>query len=136
MRTRVGSLIYAAPELADAPATPYDGAKADAWAVGVLAYMMLVGAHPWVGADGELLLGALRAGELELPPGAVPPGAAVLLRGLLTVDPGARTSVARARLDPWLVGGGGRSRGGPTPSGTARPSAWAAAGGGRGGGGE
>jgi carbon catabolite-derepressing protein kinase len=45
-RTQTGTLIYMPPEMFQ-PAIPYDPAKAEAWSLGVVLYIMLYGYPPW-----------------------------------------------------------------------------------------
>lgn len=102
MTTVCGSAFYSAPEVTYGSGEGYSGPAADAWSVGVLVYILLTGTHPWVAADGELMVPAMRAGELRVPD-SVAPNAAHFLTGLLAVDPASRYSMAKAARHPWLA---------------------------------
>lgn len=103
MRTVCGSEFYSAPEVAYGDGRGYDGTKADAWSVGVLAYMLLTGAHPFVNPEGELLHHEMRNGLVQYP-ATLSRGAVSFLSRLLSVEPQRRYSMAQASLHPWLTG--------------------------------
>lgn len=81
----------------------YDGIKADAWSLGILAYILLTGCHPFVDADGDLMTIMLRQGIVEYPD-YLSRGAVHFMSRLLTIDPRKRYSVAQVSLHPWLTG--------------------------------
>jgi serine/threonine protein kinase len=100
---RVGVQAYTAPEVWTQP--EHDGAKADAWSLGVGLYLLLVGSYPFADADHFLLRQKIQTAPLELPL-SLSPNAADLLRRLLCRDPAARLSVAEIFQSPWMVASG------------------------------
>lgn len=119
MRTVCGSSFYSAPEVTYGTGNGYDGAKADAWSVGVLSYILLTAVHPFVDEDGELLVSSLKEGSIEFPE-YLSKGAVHFLSRLLAVNCQQRYSVAQASLHPWLTG---RSVARPLSPSSSRPSA-------------
>jgi serine/threonine protein kinase len=103
MHTVCGSAFYSAPEVTYAGGEGYSGTAADAWSVGILAYILLTGVHPFVSPDGELMVDALRRGALHLP-ATLSPGSTHLLECLLAIRPADRCTMANAALHPWLTG--------------------------------
>ena len=106
-----GTYAYLSPEMARR--RPYDF-KVDAWAAGVVAYMLLAGEPPFAdwdairegrepGKDG--LLRNIRRGRPEVPVQDLPnlsPGAKSLLSSLLQMDPEKRMSCADAAEHYWV----------------------------------
>lgn len=103
MKTSCGSCYYSAPEVTFSSGDGYNGAKADAWSVGILSYILLTASHPFVDGDGELLTDAMKKGEVEYPE-ELSEGAVHFLARLLTADARKRYSTAQAGLHPWLTG--------------------------------
>ena len=105
-----GTYAYLSPEMARG--RPYDF-KVDAWAAGVVAYMLLAGEPPFADWDAirerraptkHGLLRNVRRGKPETPVEHLPlsPGARSLLSSLLTVDPDKRMSCADAAEHYWV----------------------------------
>ena len=105
-----GTYAYLSPEMARG--RPYDF-KVDAWAAGVVAYMLLAGEPPFADWDAirerraptkHGLLRNVRRGKPETPVEHLPlsPGARSLLSSLLTVDPDKRMSCAEAAEHYWV----------------------------------
>ena len=107
---RCGTYAYLSPEMARR--RPYDF-KVDAWAAGVVAYMLLAGEPPFADWDAmndgrdptrEGLLRAIRRGRPVVPVDDLPlsPGAKSLLRSLLEPNPEKRMSCAAAAEHYWV----------------------------------
>jgi serine/threonine protein kinase len=105
-----GTYAYLSPEMARR--RPYDF-KVDAWAAGVVAYMLLAGEPPFADWDAiregraptkDGLLRNVRRGRPDTPVDHLPlsPGARSLLSSLLTVDPDKRMSCAEAAEHYWV----------------------------------
>ncbi|CAN8072388.1 unnamed protein product [Agarophyton chilense] len=103
MTTSCGSSYYSAPEITFGNGLGYDGAKADAWTLGILAYILLTGAHPFVDNNGQLMTAMMRQGFVEYPH-SLSRAAMHFTSRLLTLDPTKRYSVAQVSLHPWLTG--------------------------------
>lgn len=103
MKTSCGSCYYSAPEVTFPSGDGYNGAKADAWSVGILSYILLTASHPFVDGDGELLTEALKRGDVEYP-ADLSAEATHFLGRLLTADARKRYSTAQAGLHPWVTG--------------------------------
>lgn len=101
MLTTCGSAHYSAPETTFGSHAGYDGVKSDAWSCGVLAFIMLTGAHPFVDGDGDLMHDNLRTARVEYPVN-LSSCAVSFVSCLLTLAPRKRHSVAQARNHPWL----------------------------------
>lgn len=119
MKTSCGSCYYSAPEVTFSSGDGYNGAKADAWSVGILSYILLTASHPFVDGDGELLTGAMKRGDVEYPD-ELSQGAIHFLGRLLTADARKRYSTAQAGLHPWLTGCAGNGDGIPGRISTAK----------------
>ena len=107
---RCGTYAYLSPEMARRQ--PYDF-KVDAWAAGVVAYMLLAGEPPFADWDAirdgreptrDGLLRAVRRGRPVVPVDDLPlsPGAKSLLRSLLEPNPERRMSCAAAAEHYWV----------------------------------
>ena len=107
---RCGTYAYLSPEMARR--RPYDF-KVDAWAAGVVAYMLLAGEPPFADWDAirdgrnptrEGLLRAIRRGRPVTPVDdlSLSPGAKSLLKALLEPNPEKRMSCAAAAEHYWV----------------------------------
>ena len=105
-----GTYAYLSPEMARR--RPYDF-KVDAWAAGVVAYMLLAGEPPFADWDAiregrsptkDGLLRNIRRGKPDTPIDDLPlsPGAKSLLQNLLHVDPDKRMSCKEAAEHYWV----------------------------------
>ncbi|KAI8464978.1 MAG: kinase-like domain-containing protein [Monoraphidium minutum] len=102
-----GTPVYMAPEVA--AGEPY-GPASDLWGVGVMLYQLLTGAFPFgwrlealAAMPVRRVLEDVATGAVSLDEGALPPGAAPLLRALLERDPEKRVSARGALAHPWLA---------------------------------
>jgi len=106
LRTVVGTLIYAAPEVFDGFYCP----KCDLWSVGVVLYQFFCGSPPFETSDVTILRSLHRDPVLtgdSLFRGShwrdAPRMAQSLIRGLLTVDPALRLSAHEASSHQWFT---------------------------------
>ncbi|TMW60137.1 hypothetical protein Poli38472_000179 [Pythium oligandrum] len=122
LRSVVGSPHYVAPEVLMDAGQGYDGAKADAWSIGVIVYAMLAGNLPF----GKDLLKCLRyekfkkwcyntkysdedpIDEIIFPSWFFPPHFSLEVKSLITQllypDPTMRLSVDEAQRHSWVLG--------------------------------
>ena len=118
---RCGTYAYLSPEMARR--RPYDF-KVDAWAAGVVAYMLLAGEPPFADWDAirdgreptrEGLLRAIRRGRPVVPIDrlSLSPGAKSLLSSLLEPNPERRMSCAAAAEHYWVRERGAASHADP-----------------------
>jgi len=111
----VGTWAYSAPEMRDA-ARPGYGAPIDAWALGIISYILLAGYHPFdpTGAAPQAdILSAIARADFDFDDAAwagVSVHAKDCVRALLARDPAARATPADALATPWMRGMGGESR--------------------------
>ena len=97
--TLCGTLDYLAPELATQ--RPHTRAV-DAWALGVLAFELLVGRAPFTAPGRKETLQRITACTYTIPQ-SVSPLARQFLSSLLQTDPAKRMSLADARRHPWIL---------------------------------
>ncbi|KAI9025727.1 kinase-like domain-containing protein [Hyaloraphidium curvatum] len=111
MKTLVGTPFYIAPELIQG--LPY-GPEVDLYPLGVIAFELACGSHPFAGAAGFADLYARAArGDWEFPPGVGSPELRDLVRGLMRADPAARMGCAAAAAHPFFAGHAGAQRARP-----------------------
>ena len=107
--TKVGSVMYAAPEvLVSTAAVGYDAARADVWSLGVILFSMLSGTLPFTCAAASKCkrYGAvLRHGIGVMCPAHLSPQVTELLGLLLHPDPAQRITPEQALHSPWVTGG-------------------------------
>lgn len=102
MRKKMGSPLYAAPELLfGGRATSYVGPQVDVWSCGVILYGMLCGGLPFDGADVSEVARNVRRGDYRLP-SWVPDDARDLIAGMLIVSPHKRMTMADVMAHRWL----------------------------------
>ncbi|GFR43872.1 hypothetical protein Agub_g5001, partial [Astrephomene gubernaculifera] len=112
--TRVGTLDYMAPEVVVCPDKhrPQDHKElkhlhytplVDAWAVGVLAYELIMGRPPFDKGQKKATINEILNGEPFIPPW-LSEGAAHFIRWALTKEQGKRPSVRQLSEHPWIVG--------------------------------
>ena len=107
-RTMCGSPMYMAPELLSLrDGHSYNALATDAWSCGAVLYAMLCGTPPFPATNYEQLvkLASRPRTSLKLPEHHLSPGARLLLRGMLRVDPRRRYSLPRAASTPWFQDG-------------------------------
>lgn len=105
----VGTPVYMSPECIESGESSelIDGFKSDMWSVGVIAYELLIGKHPYddVGAKAlyELLprMTTIPWESLEAC-GKYTPASISFLKKLLSINPNDRPSVFEALCHPWL----------------------------------
>jgi len=106
---RCGSSEYTAPEMLEITggkqaSKGYHGPAVDAWALGVLAYVALVGAFPFGTVQSRILQGRYaRSAQLDKVPSA-----RAFLDALLVVDPNSEMKINRMTMvdackHPWLT---------------------------------
>lgn len=91
---------------AEAPAkTPIAAytCKVDVWAVGAIAYELLVGRPPFEVADPTKTAMLIVWGDLRVPEGMISPGAEAFVRAALTKDPKKRPRVEELLQGPWIT---------------------------------
>ena len=104
---RCGSVEYNAPEMLDPSSKGYHGPAIDAWALGVVAYLLLCAAFPFAKSRTKLARGLYDKDPLNA--AGVSVAAQELIAQLLVVDPNSqmkvnRLSAAEACKDSWLRG--------------------------------
>lgn len=106
---RIGTIAYMAPEVADAE-SGYNGAAVDVWSMGVMLYVMVVCNYPF-GHDGDggdhtrTVLSRIRSGTFAFPRHVrLSDDIQDLIKGMLTVDPTQRITIAEIRQHPWIGG--------------------------------
>lgn len=112
--TRVGTLDYMAPEVVTCPDKhrPHENKElkhlyythlVDAWAIGVLAYELIMGKPPFDKGNKKATVQEILTGEPFLP-ASVSDSAAHFVRWALTKDQRQRPSVQQLAGHPWVVG--------------------------------
>eukprot|EP01062_Namystynia_karyoxenos_P008044 TRINITY_DN12840_c0_g2_i1.p1 TRINITY_DN12840_c0_g2~~TRINITY_DN12840_c0_g2_i1.p1 ORF type:complete len:745 (+),score=156.10 TRINITY_DN12840_c0_g2_i1:66-2300(+) len=86
------------------PAEPYDAARADLWALGVVLVEVAGGARPF---DGGSAQGVFSRVLFEAPqyPAALPKGPRSAAEALLRKEPGRRATLAEVTGQDWVLGG-------------------------------
>jgi serine/threonine protein kinase len=106
-----GTPLYVAPEVVGAPGPGgTKGAAAvtiavDTWAAGVILYMLLSGAAPFMHSDDDMLFSMIRKGVLSFADRAWAPvsdGAKALIAALVVVKPEGRLTADAARHHAWF----------------------------------
>jgi 5'-AMP-activated protein kinase catalytic alpha subunit len=102
MRKKMGSRLYAAPELFGGANSWYEGPQVDVWSCGVILYGMLCGGLPFDGDhDISELARNVRRGEYRVP-SWVSDDARELIAGMLIVRPSKRMTMAEVMAHRWL----------------------------------
>jgi serine/threonine protein kinase len=104
-----GSTPYVAPEVLNSSAdAQYSPAPADAWSIGIVLFIMLVGKQPFSVADAakcNAYDAYLKDSATLLSSGGVLSDEAIeLLKGLLNPDPELRLSMCEALASTWICG--------------------------------
>jgi serine/threonine protein kinase len=99
MNTFCGSPAYAAPECL--MRQEYDGTKSDLWSLGVILYVMVTGCHPWDITNTSTMIRQIMSAEFTVP-ASVSPACREMIRGLIQVNPDARTPVSQLARHAWF----------------------------------
>lgn len=99
-----GSPHYCAPEVWNGSQAEYDGTKSDAFSIGVILFVLLVGSQPFYDDDEEMLLQKVNKCDVKYP-SWLSRNARDLLSKLLVKDPAKRWSLSMVKLHPWLSSG-------------------------------
>lgn len=94
-----GTPSYMCPEIVQRQ--PYDGFKADIWALGVLLYRLLNGRYPFRGTNDNELYGAILYKEPKFVVD-VPQGARALICRMMDKKPSNRPSAGEILTNQWL----------------------------------
>jgi hypothetical protein len=95
----VGGLCHVAPE--QLLGQPYSGEKNDIWGLGVILYILLVGALPF---KGQAYLDNIRNGRYTIPE-HLSPEVRDLISSMLVTDPSGRIGCKKIEKHPWLTMG-------------------------------
>lgn len=102
MKTAVGSLSYAAPEVLQR--SPEYGCECDIWSLGVVAYVMLCGKPPFWGSQ-KNMISKMMAHQYPMtgePWPSISDHGKEFLRGCLKANPQERLSIEAVLESPWL----------------------------------
>lgn len=94
-----GTPSYMSPEIVQRH--PYDGFKADIWALGVLLFRMLAGRYPFKGSDNDELYAGILSKEPPYPVN-IPTGAKSLINKMLEKKAINRPTIDEIIADAWL----------------------------------
>jgi len=100
LRTVCGTPNYVAPEVLMEKG--YNGFMADMWSCGVILYVMLAGKLPFYDKVMHNLFKKIQTGTYTMPE-HMSPGAAHLIRRLMTVNPHERATVDEVLQDKWFL---------------------------------
>lgn len=100
LKTSCGSPNYASPEVV--AGTHYIGPATDIWSAGCVLYTLLVGRLPFDDHYMPALFRKIKTGDYTIPD-YVDPGAADMLRGMMTVDVDKRFTIDIIRAHPWFT---------------------------------
>lgn len=98
--TSCGSPHYAAPEVIKGE--PYDGRAADVWSCGVILFALMAGYLPFDDPNIRVLLGKVKRGIYTMP--HFPNRVKDLIRGMLTIDPQKRMTIAQIKAHECFRG--------------------------------
>lgn len=97
-----GSLDYSAPEILQH--IPFDGKKADVWALGVMTFALLTGDFPFTGKRRDHLMMNIVKAKFSIPSRlSLSPNARSLLHRMLQRQPENRSSVNHLLQHPWFT---------------------------------
>jgi len=107
--TKVGSVMYAAPEVLTSTAQAgYDAAAADMWSLGIILFSMLSGTLPFQCAAAsrcKRYAAVLQQGIQVMCPDTLSPDVTALLARMIHPDPKQRYTPEQALQSQWLGGG-------------------------------
>lgn len=95
-----GTFLYAAPEVTN---KNYDLFAADVWSLGVILYILLVGAFPWNKNKDMSIQEQIQGGIFDAPK-TISIEAIDLLHKILDPNPETRLTIKGIRMHPWLYG--------------------------------
>jgi serine/threonine protein kinase len=99
LSTFCGSPSYTSPECLSR--IEYDGAKSDRWSLGVILYAMVTGRHPWDLSNHSVMASQILAASFAIP-SFVSADCADIIRGLMQLNPDARTPLDQLLQHPWF----------------------------------
>merc|ERR1719238_114487 len=99
--TFCGSMHYVAPEIVDH--IPFDGCKADIWALGVCLFSMLTGNFPFDSEEGDdkVIFAGIRENKPNFP-SFLSTGALSILKEMMNCSPDKRGTVSSLLSHPWF----------------------------------
>lgn len=103
LHTQCGTPNYVAPEIVKLDSDGYSGAKVDAWACGIILYVLVSGALPFDADDTETLFKRIMRCDITYPP-FFSNDLIDLVSNLLNIDPKRRYSLADVTRHPWFSG--------------------------------
>eukprot|EP00178_Gracilaria_changii_P024080 TRINITY_DN726_c0_g1_i1.p2 TRINITY_DN726_c0_g1~~TRINITY_DN726_c0_g1_i1.p2 ORF type:complete len:492 (+),score=87.82 TRINITY_DN726_c0_g1_i1:171-1646(+) len=105
LRTNCGSPHYCAPEVWNGSQLKgYDGAKSDAFSIGVILFVLLSGSQPFYDPNERVLLEKVNRCQVKYPP-FLPPDAVDLMSKLIVRCPKHRWSLDMVKRHPWYLAG-------------------------------
>ena len=107
-RTVCGTPNYIAPEILDPESSGGHSFAVDTWAIGVIAYTLMVGRPPFESKDVKSTYARIRACRYDIPPFLLSNAAVSLIQQLLQVLPADRPSLDEVLAHPFFSGAGVR----------------------------
>ena len=100
LRTACGSPCYAAPEMISG--RKYKPECSDVWSTGVILFAMVCGYLPFEDTNTANLYKKIIAGDFHLPK-FLSEGVKILIKGMLTTDPGLRLTIGDIKETDWYA---------------------------------
>ncbi|CAN8064933.1 unnamed protein product [Agarophyton chilense] len=105
LRTNCGSPHYCAPEVWNGSQNDgYDGAKSDAFSIGIILFVLLSASQPFYHANERVLLSKVNRCNVNYP-SFLPPAAVDLMKKLIVKNPKERWSLDMVKRHPWYLAG-------------------------------